>query len=76
MSPRMHKQFKEVDSEKDVVAAATYLPLRHWWDVPAFLWISKLKPRWNLHFVDTEKWGLGIPVVSICFSWRKTLPSL
>ena len=24
----------------------------------------------------TEKWGLGIPVVSIFCSWRKTLPSL
>ena len=37
---------------------------------------TKLKPMWNLHFVDTEKWGLGIPVVSIFCKWRKTLPSL
>ena len=37
---------------------------------------TKLKPMWNLHFVDTEKWGLGIPVVAIFCKWRKTLPSL
>ena len=40
MSPQIHKQFKEVDSQKDVVAAATYLPLRHWWDVLSFLRMS------------------------------------
>ena len=59
MSPRMHKQFKEVDPEKDVVAAATYLPLRHWWDVPAFLWISSRVQNQLAQTPGAIKFGLN-----------------
>ncbi len=40
MSPQLQKQFKEVDPEKDVLAAATFLPLRHRWNTLSFFMMS------------------------------------
>ena len=51
-------------------SAGKGLSIPAWAGEPEAVW----KRQGGLHFVDTEKWGLGIPVVSIFCSWRKTLP--
>ena len=45
MSPKIQKQLKEVDPQKDVIACATYFPLRHWWDLLSFFRMSNRVQR-------------------------------
>ena len=60
MSPQILKQFKEVDPQKNVVATATYLPLRHWWDVIAFFRMSSRVQKQLEQTPGVIKFGLRI----------------
>ena len=59
MSPQMHRQLKEVDPQMNVLAAATFVPLRHWWDVLSFFRMSHRVQKQLAQTPGVIKYGLN-----------------